>query len=251
MTRKRQRLTRPTPERTGPIRSWSSLLGGAAPPNAPPETEPAAPQAKTGGDGAGPGAVQRGVDLGYKVFEEYLRQGQAFARAISPSAAGAPGAALTDLPALTSRMFRYASDFASVWMEAMSTMVTQATSSSSSPFAPPPPFSSPSSSSSSSSSPSPSSRPRVELHLHSSRPADITVALDDGAADRLLAAADLRPRRGAARIGPVTVKRDARRGSVAFHVRVPPSAPKGTYTGKVVDRDTEDEVGVLTVKVRA
>jgi len=138
-------------------------------------------------------------------------------------------------------MFRYASDFASVWMEAMSTMVSQATASA--------PSSSPSSSSSSSPSPSPPPRPRVELRLDSSRLAEIAVALDDGASVGPLAAADLRPRRGPARIGPVTVKRDARKGAIAFHVRVPPSTPKGTYTGAVTDRDTGDEVGLVTVRV--
>src|SRR5205823_14082767 len=69
----KERIKRPKLERTEPIRSWSALLGvpGAG-----------------GGDGRAPGSaslegvVSRSVELGYRVVEDYLRQGQRVAAGI-------------------------------------------------------------------------------------------------------------------------------------------------------------------------
>ena len=60
-----------------------------------------------------------GVDLGYRVIEEYMQQGQAFARAVFPT--GAP-AGLPDPRKLNERIFKYASDLAAAWLEYVQTL---------------------------------------------------------------------------------------------------------------------------------
>jgi hypothetical protein len=91
----------------------------------------------------------------------------------------------------------------------------------------------------------------VALRLESSRPAEISLALDDGAGGDRLVVAGLDARRGKGRLGPVAVQRDARRGHLTFRVRVPAAAAKGIYSGSIVDDRTGRAVGVLTVRVLA
>jgi hypothetical protein len=93
------RFKRPDLERSEPRRGFAGVLGGAPQP-------PAA-------DG-----VARGVDLGYRVIEDYLRQGQSFARGMfDPADARSVVQAAGDPQRLAERMLQYASDLAAVWFE--------------------------------------------------------------------------------------------------------------------------------------
>lgn len=107
----RPRMHRPDPERTQPIRNWGTLFGpppGAPPhppsvpfagPFGPPFTPPFAPPG--GAPASGPGAaVAQGVHAGYRVIEEYLRQGQNAARMMyGPWVGAGPGAPWSAPPA--------------------------------------------------------------------------------------------------------------------------------------------------------
>src|SRR5689334_6642762 len=97
---RRPRITRPPLERSAPIRTWSTLFGpvGDAASSATPMS-----------------AVQRGVELAYRVSEEYLRQGQAFARAISPPAGAGGASARFELPQLAERMLRATTELSTMW----------------------------------------------------------------------------------------------------------------------------------------
>lgn len=146
-----ERFKRPEPERTGPVRNWSTVFGPV--PLSPP-TPHAAPYPGVGGGppgaasaprGAAPvDPVSRGVEAGYRVIDEYLRQGQAAARAVwspfFPQAGAAPprearegervnpwtgaaapwGAAAPVPDELQQRMgsmLRVATDLAMMWMD--------------------------------------------------------------------------------------------------------------------------------------
>src|SRR5205814_1549673 len=112
------RIRRPPLDRTEPIRAWSSLFG------------------------AGPlnDVVTRSVELGYRVVDEYIRQGQkAAARFGSPSLGTETMA--SDMQDLGVRMVQYTSDVFGLWFEMMNVMLAGG-----SPFrpgnghaAPPPP----------------------------------------------------------------------------------------------------------------
>src|SRR6185295_210262 len=94
------RVTRPEPERTQPIRSWSTLFEA-----------PGRERGPSLGD-----VVSRSVDLGYRVVDEYVRQGQRAAERVGERSYGAEAIA-SDVQQLTARMSQYASDFLSVWFE--------------------------------------------------------------------------------------------------------------------------------------
>ena len=87
----RERIKRPEPERTQPIRNWAGAFGPPGEGSPPPPGVPF-----RGPPFAGPprDPVSRGVEAGYRVIDEYLRQGQSVARAMwSPFIPGfsAPG----------------------------------------------------------------------------------------------------------------------------------------------------------------
>jgi hypothetical protein len=97
MSVNRARLSRPVLKRTKPIRT----VGGQAP----------------------GGAVADGVRLGYSVIDEYLKRGQQAAKNVAAGGSPLKGAS-NELQQLTERMFKYASDLASAWMDLLQAMTT-------------------------------------------------------------------------------------------------------------------------------
>src|SRR5215470_15787877 len=109
------RPKRPSPERTQPIRSWSTLFAVPSADGSDPEAPAAAPPPESRGTGLSD-VVSRSVDLGYRVIDEYIRQGQKAARRLNDRSFGTQAVA-SDLQELGMRMTQYASDFAAVWLE--------------------------------------------------------------------------------------------------------------------------------------
>lgn len=109
----RPRITRPELPRDRPIRAWSTLFGPArAEPSA---RSPSAERAEAPASSTRPKAVGEAVEQGYRVIEEYLRQGQKLAAAWRPSSPGTapPG----ELPETWRRMVEYGWDMAALWLE--------------------------------------------------------------------------------------------------------------------------------------
>ncbi|APR81142.1 Hypothetical protein A7982_06489 [Minicystis rosea] len=75
----RERIKRPEPERTQPIRNWAGAFGTPGAAETPP---PGVPFRGPPFQGSPQDPVSRGVEAGYRVIDEYLRQGQAVARAV-------------------------------------------------------------------------------------------------------------------------------------------------------------------------
>ena len=118
-SKRAERVARPQVGRTKPARNWQTLFGP------PPADEAGAADEGSGrskgGDAANP--IARGVELGYRVMDEYVKQGARVAGLRGGGGARASEAGGAVLPQLTERMFQYASDFASVWLEAMGVMM--------------------------------------------------------------------------------------------------------------------------------
>lgn len=109
--KERARIRRPDLPRRGPVRRWSGLFGGPFGPG------PAEPAGDIPTDA--PDAVRRGVEMGYRVIDDYMREGQRVAAAMTGDSQDAsPFAA--DPQQLAQRMLKNATDLASAWMEMMS-----------------------------------------------------------------------------------------------------------------------------------
>jgi hypothetical protein len=237
------RFKRPELPRSEPRRSFSGVFGpGIAPP--------------TAADG-----VKRGVDLGYRVIEDYLRQGQTAARGMfdgSPAQAG--DASERDPQRLAERMIQYASDLAAVWFEYVRVVGgprpaaagPAAASGETPPFDIEPPAPVP---------PSPlrEARPdpseafpatRIALALTSKQPTEVIVDLKPGSAALALSAHDLRARdAGIPRIAGVVIATDPAADLVKIQIAVPDDQPLATYTGVILDDATNLPRGTLSLRV--
>lgn len=233
------RIKRPKPERDRPLRSMSSFLG----------TDARDGRAARG-DGAANGeprlddVVSRSVDLGYRVIDEYVRQGQRVARGIGERSYS-PGAMVSDLQELSGRLAEYAADFASVWSEliqlAARSGLGQATGGTAAPEAPVPPRRS---------APDREASTRLRITVIATRAAEVSVDLrgfDDHA--RLLVHALRAVDPAKPRIADVTLSRPSADESPELRIRIPDDQPAGTYSGIIVDAETNRPVGTVSVSL--
>jgi hypothetical protein len=264
----RERIKRPEPERTHPVRNWSTVFG------APNRTTPPGVRASSDGRPVPNDPVSRGVEAGYRVVDEYLRQGQNVARAMwGPFMPGAgappfPGWAGTtgfpqpeEVQQRMGAMMRSATDLAMMWMDfvslgglGMGAFAPQAASyppGSHAPFptngeraAPPakPPEH------------AREDRPQtvIAVELKSSRRAEVSVDLRSGSAGLTLAVHDLRasePDRP--RMRGIGIQGFPAEDRVLIRIDVPDDLPAGVYTGIIVDEQSSLPRGTLAVRVAA
>jgi hypothetical protein len=252
--RRQPRIQRPLLTRSEPIRSFAGIFGAPEPAaNQSPKTATESPpgQSPPNGDGVG-----RSVNAGYRVIEEYLRQGQEVARALWPGARGGSTPSAEPLN-MTERMIRSASDFAGLFSEFLQTFSLPGTL--------PPPGSQPipgfgiadvekdSHSPPSPSAPHEDDDPTLfSLDIQSKRRTEITLDLKPKSWTTVLDVHDLRSAgAGAHRLVGITATclPDERR--VVFRIRIPDRQPAGTYSGIVVDRSSNLPRGTLSVRVLA
>src|SRR5262245_11423332 len=112
----KERITRPPLGRTQPMRNWSMLFGA---PGATPEQSTSGATSTTYQTSASLNdVVSRSVELGYRVIDEYIRQGQRAAQRFTERSYGADTMA-NDLQQAAPLMTQYASDFLALWFEFM------------------------------------------------------------------------------------------------------------------------------------
>lgn len=232
------RVKRPTLPRTEPIRSWSTLFGPIAAPS--PQAENPEPNS-AGTAGFPSDSVRRGVEVGYRVMDEYMRQGAAVASAFTaPPRSG--GLSSEDLPKLTERMMRYMSDFTSLWFDAMSIMTGSANGQAR------PAAADPAAQAAGSHRGAPGAgRSRYVLEVKSERPTEVIVAIDEPyEAD--LVVDPLKSRSGDESISGASIQSPAEPGApLRVRVHVPGGLPAGRYSGAILDVATRQPKGRLTV----
>jgi hypothetical protein len=255
------RIKKPELERSRPIRTFDGLFGRSRPQGA------SGGNASRGDGSPGGSTVTNAVDLGYRIIDEYMRQGQAFARsAWSPGPAGDP--LDVEPQQLAERMYQYASDFAGTWVEYVQAMMARAPS----PFAPPGPTAPPPPGANiggfdighDDSSPQGSvareprtdeetgrpTAPRVSIDLASKRRTEITVDLRPGFARTPMFAHDLRARDSSIpRISGIAVNVDPSEDVVTIRIRVPDDQPPAVYSGLLVDEATNLPRGTVSIRI--
>lgn len=241
------RTKRPPLPRTEPIRNWSTLFdaGKGASTNG-------AQSGTKNGQARGADAVQRGVELGYRVIDDYLKQGARAAGAFSnPAKAFAPNA--DDLPRMTERMMQYASDFTSLWFDAMNVMLQTGRAGAT---APTPSAAARSQAANAEAVSNGVSRDPAEaralmrhvLELSASRPVDVTIVLDN-----LPGAMRVETLQSSGRgkgITGVEAQIGEPGGPVRIKLAVPAALPKGRYSGAILDAQSGVPCGRITVNVQ-
>lgn len=245
----RQRPKRPQLDRTTPLRSWSGLFSGVRPASA--GDEPSARKGPSLED-----VVSRSVDLGYRVVNEYIRQGQKAARRMSEGSYGAE-AWTTDAQDLAGRMAQYASELVGTWFELMQLTVGSAAlgrvaagqPAGRAESEPPAPVPDPGQPSTPTSAPgAPASGGHVRMKIVSIRPVEVVVDLRPDAAQRPLRAHALRATDPSKpRLNQVMFQSNGAGEPPTLHVRVPDDQPPGAYEGVVLDADSNRPVGIVRV----
>lgn len=253
------RPRRPHLERTEPLRSFGGLFVATESPSA---HEPA-------GDD-----VANGVGIGYRLIEEYLRQGQHVAQSIwpEPPALGATPASgiaperllehTTQLAGLWFEQMRSAwpapapasaehqpGGFTYVAPEANAAHFPAAQSRAAQPRAAQPPATeSPGAAATTSSG---ASAPIVVLHVDAQKPVEVSLTLVANCPRRELIVFEPRMARGdGPRLQHVEASwLDAERVRLSLHV--PEAQPAGSYAGVVVDAVSNQPLGTLSVRVLA
>lgn len=250
----RERVKKPEPERSQPIRNWGVLFGARSAQGAPPAQGGSAPP----GD-----PVSRGVELGYQVIEEYLRQGRKVARAMGVPSAG-PAPADEGAQNRMGALFRSFTDFASLWMDVMSRMGAGGGGAPAPGFTPaagtagpfpagggpdaaePPKVA----------APEPPAEPQgmapvgLTLDIQSARRVEVSVDLRPRSTGLPLVVHDLRaPEPDKPRLTGVKIESLPEEERVCLHLQVPEEHPAGVYSGLILDERTSLPRGTLTVRI--
>jgi hypothetical protein len=251
------RRRRPPVERTHPVRSWAALLDGGAR-RASEADAPASDPA-----GRVTHAVSKSVEIGYRVIDDYLQQGQRVARRLSDGSSGAEIWA-TEIQDLGVRMARYASDFMAAWMELLELTARggggaprpAARPETAGPSASPPaPAAHRSPGATSPAGPAPAAEPgaRVRVAVRSRLPIEVDVDYRPervgGPAVRAHALRAFEPEKP--RIEGVSFRPQTAAEPATLFVHVPDDQPAGSYEGLLVDEATNRPVGSVRVDVIA
>lgn len=240
----RQRLHREDPQRTEPLRQWSTLYrhpdswgerdaAGAA---------DAAPREERGD--AWNDVVAEGVAVGYRVVEEQIRQGQRVAEQLGDASYG-PAAMTGDVREATERMVRYSADLVALWLDFVNATfgngdLLRALSAGWPPGG---------------AAPAPGATPAAAPHgvpveVASRRPLRVDLDLGPAASGRPLAAHPLRALEAdKPPLAEVAFERDHDGGPLVLRIRVPDAQPHGLYAGVVVDQRTGEPLGTVTARL--
>jgi hypothetical protein len=253
------RARRPNLPRSEPERSFAGVFSPGEPKSAPSATAP------TGGPrpakGRPPG-VSEGVTAGYQVIEDYIRQGQDFARKFW---SGTAADATSSRNNVAERMIRSASDLASLFSEFLQT-VTLPPNRPSPGNAPIPDFGLPGSAKGPSpqATPAPNRRPNgagdpqaqgdpppaIWIDLRSRRRVEVSVELRPGEWRRALVAHDLRAADSSlARVPGPRIDTQLKERRVIVRLRVPDRHPPGVYSGLIIDGKTNLPCGTLALRI--
>ena len=257
-----ERFKNPEPGRAAPVRDWRTLFqtpSAASLAEGPSSKGPAEP-------GSMSDVVTQSVDIGYRVMDEYLQQGQKAAQRWN-SRNFDPEASVGDMQDLSIRMTQYASDFMATWFQfldiasrsgvfqgfagASPGMTNPAAGPGPGPATAPGPVSG---AAAPSSTAAPAAEPvasvnAVAVLLSSAQPAEVTVDLRSSIEGEVvvhdLRATDVEK----PRIQEVTLERANEDRGPRLRIRIPDDQPPGMYSGLMIEQESNLPVGSVTVRI--
>jgi hypothetical protein len=242
MSRQR-RFRREDPIRTGPIRTWRTLFrpGGLDGASEAPEPEEETSYGRSWDD-----VVSQGVELGYKVIEEHIRQGQRVAQQVGEGSYGTD-AIRNDASELVDRLLHFYTDLGSLCFDLIESVAR-------SPALTRNVFGSANRQdrgNNRAEGASTTDKRTVSIEIASPRPTQVTLDLNGALDGQALAVHELRaldttkpPLR------EVAFESRPEAGCPSLRVKVPQGQPPDTYSGTIVDRATKRPLGTVCVHIR-
>ncbi len=236
----RKRLHRDDPARISPIRDFSKLYHR---PNLVNGTNPAKPVPSEGPRRAPAGGpLAEGVGLAYSVIEKYIAEGRRTAEGFS-SQPYTTRAATDNLQDILERILRFQAEIVPLFIETLATVVRVDPSRNGYAAAP-------------DVWPRPNGAPinatmPVSIEVVSVRPVQVSVEVRPNSEPQSLVALGLNavdPRKPA--LTEISfVPDDEARGRARLRIRIPDRQPPGTYSGVIVNRDSGETRGTLSIRI--
>lgn len=230
-----KRLHRHDPERTGPVRSFTETYVSR------PATRLRETTGANSAQSENAAQVQgQGIDLAYEVIDKHINDGRRTAAMLN----GQPyntRAATDRLQEAIERTLRYSSELLPLWLEALTTAVR---------IEPPrmPPVPSPKASTEDGQARNEHST-AIGVEMLSRQPVSVSVDLRENSERMPLATLGLRAvDRSKPELSDIRIEPDAA-GGIKLRISIPHSFPSGTYSGVIVNSDTGESRGTLTVRV--
>lgn len=240
----RQRLRREDPARSEPIRNWSNLYRGSDSWSAGESRANRNPADGAARNGADNDAVEHGVRTGYEVIEKHIReirQGQGIAGQINRGPYDSRGIG-DDILDIVERIYRYSRNLLPSWLDLAGSIVNAPELLRDLPHL---------------------GKRKLEARSNGT-PADSPIAIEMLTNRPTRITLDLRPQSDRLSLGvhglyaidaakpPLTdinfVPASANDGA-ALRIRVPEGQPPATYSGVVIDLDSEEPRGTLSVRI--
>jgi len=234
-----KRLRRETPARTAPLRNFSNLYNQSDSNLG--LNNPRQPSAETAPDGAGQGPVAKGAEIAYQVIEKYISEGRKTAEHFSKQPYNMRNAA-DSLQELLDRTLRFQSEMLPLWIDAIASLVRGV------PSAAPdvrggvgnPPA---------------DGRPlngttAVTLELAASRPVQVSLELRQDSENFPLVTLGLHavdPEKPS--LTDVNFVSGQKGICGKLRIIIPDGQPAGIYSGVIVNRETGEPLGTLSVSV--
>jgi hypothetical protein len=211
--------------------------------------------------GAAPGPLADAVERGYRVIDDYMRQGQAFAQAFDPTpwmSSAQPGAP-PDVQQLAQRVLQYGWDFVGMWFELWTrTAGGWPATPGTTPFAPFAPGAESESrpatptsggQAAEAATPAPKTQ-RIAVSIISERPTSTMLELFPGPSGPLKIHALRAESLDVPPIRDVHVESPEADGVITVKVVVSPDATPGVYNAMIIDTETNLPRGTLSLTVR-
>jgi hypothetical protein len=235
----RKRLHRADPARISPARNFSKLYSRPDSANGSNSAKPALSDAPRKGRSAGP--LAEGVELAYSVIDRYIADGRRTAEDIN-SQPYPPRAPTDNLQDILERMLRFQSEMLPLWIETLATLVKVDPSrngSATTREGPPGSNGSPK-----------SETMAVSIEVVSVRPVQVSVELRPNVEARSLVALGLNAvDPGKPVLTDISLTPDEIPGRIKLRLRIPENQPSGTYSGVIVDRDSGETRGTLSIRI--
>jgi hypothetical protein len=235
----RKRLHRTDPARIAPVRNFSKLYSRPDSVNGINASEQAQTDAPRKARSAGP--LAEGVELAYSVIDKYIAAGRRTAEGISrqPYITRAPNDNLQDI---LERMLRFQSEMLPLWIEALATLVKVDPSRNGSAETP-------------DAWPRSNGGPKTEtmavsIEVVSLRPVQVSVDLWPNSEAQSLVALGLNAvDPGKPVLTDISLVPDEIPGRIKLCLRIPENQPTGTYSGVIVNRDSGETRGTLSIRI--
>jgi len=234
----RKRLHRDDPVRVGPIRDFSRLYSRTDSVNGAHPAKPVSSDAPRKGGG---GPLVEGVEVAYSVIEKYIAEGRRTAEGFS-SQPYSTRATNDNLQEVLERLLRFQTEMLPLWIETLAALVKVDPSRnghSSAPDAWP-----------LSNGGRKAETMAVSIEVVSVRPVEVSVELRPNSEAKSLVSLGLNAVDSSKpALSDISLVPDEVPGRIMLRLRIPESQPAGTYSGVIVNRESGEARGTLSIRI--